>query len=122
MIKERKKKMYNPNGLKKEYYLESLDEWLTPAEMSRLPGCNVKVESLVGRIKNATDNPEFTTLDGCIFTPKKIGNGQNVKKAKEYREHNIIQIEFDKWVNFHKLFPVMKSNLKPLIMQSRPIK
>ena len=122
MIRKRKQKLFNESGRKLEYYLESLGEWLTPAEMVKLKGCNIKAESLKGRISNVAKNPEFETLDGCVFIPKKVGNGMQVKESKTHRDRKNITSEFDRWIKLHKLWPILQNKqVKPLIMQSRKI-
>jgi hypothetical protein len=126
MIRRRKQKLFNASGRKLEYFLESMNEWLTPAEMTRLPGCNIKAESIKGRISNKASNPEFVTLEGCIFTPKKVGNGLlrgELIESKSKRDSENSDIEYNTWMQLHHVWPVLKdTNLKPLIMQSRPVR
>ncbi|MCP3851638.1 MAG: hypothetical protein GY694_15565 [Gammaproteobacteria bacterium] len=121
MIKQRIKKQFNCTGQEKEFYLESLDEWLTLKELCALDGCELNVSALRGRIVSLQSNPEFKTLDGCVFSPK--------VKHKASTEHRRMisdinkrqqQLAFNNWLNVNRLF--IPRDYEPRVMGSYPCK
>jgi len=134
MIKRRRRKVITAYGHRElEYYLKikSPDsegylymDWLTCNELAAIEGCVVGSAGLKVRMANKSNNPNFTTLEGCIFSPREV-NGNSCRKARETRRDNQItneDREFNRWCDFHKLMKPLKSkNCKVLIMQSMPI-
>ena len=126
MIEQRKALIDNPYGSRKEYYLESMGKWYSAEKLAEIEGCEVMTESIKGRIRNKSRNPEFDTLDGCVYTPKKMGNGMSrgeLSKAKDRREAELIDMEHNRWMQLNKVWPVLKSPIcSALIMQSKAIR
>ena len=105
MIESRVKKQFNATGLKKEYYLESLDEWLDIDELTCLKGCDVTKQALQGRMYNKQRSETFETLDGCVYTPQQQDKSSMAHKRK-IREHaqKLDDAEFARWLDCHNRF------------------
>jgi len=118
MIKGRIKKKFNQTGIEKEYYLDSLDEWLTIIELSKLNGCTISKQAVAGRIAGSRRTQHFNTLDECVFRPK-VENSRSKEERERVNTHHKerLDAEFEDLLAVHRLFIVRP--YKPRIIGSR---
>jgi len=129
ITRRKRKTITSYTGREIEYHLKIVNEyggfiyndWMTFDELVRLDGCEVSVGGLKRRVSNRNNVEVFTTLEGCVFTPKMAVRPCIVKNSVTERRLDREQENYDSQLLLIKLWPARKESGNELIMQSRRI-
>ena len=83
-----------------------LDKWMTSTKLVELDGCNICEATLRGRLRNASHNPLFDTIEGCLYTPKKKIDCEGILELGAGRKSFMASRDLLDQIEFDKLMPV----------------
>jgi len=105
MINKRLKPYYNKSGKEFEYFLESKQAWMTKLELvkeAKKANNPITFGCIGSRLSNSGNNPDFDTVDGCIYTPPQ----QNRNKTGYKEKREFLTSEFYDFLGIMNSMPI----------------